>query len=367
MDKDGEMGSVYIINDHGKLGRRGDALAFSYPNGEERRIFPHRTDRLIIAASVELTAPALKLIMRHRIDTIFISKNGLFNGRLDFQDSKNVFLRKRQYELLADENAQIKLVAALIQGKIRNQISFMQRIGRKLDDQDIERAIHSAQGNLENVEGASNINSLRGYEGYGSRLFFSVFKKNINPDWANFQGRSMHPPKDNVNAVLSFLYTLLLYRVDAAIETEGLDPYVGYLHTIGYGKRALTFDLMEEYRTSICDTLCCALFNLGILKQDDFEKKEFDISDEDALLEAPLGDAEGQQPAASIDPEYGVLLTKEGLKKVAGKFEEKMETLILYPPESERLSYQRIILAQVQHYKRVIMGSEPAYQPFILK
>jgi len=362
----GFMGTVYIISDHGKLTKKDDALQFYGADGTERKIFIHRTDRIIISGTVEITGSALKLIMRHQIDTVFLSKNGRYNGKLEFSDGKNVFLRKKQYDLLNDEQKKIEIVRSIVRGKIKNQIAFMQRIGRKKDTITIDKAIRDAQRNAANVENATSVDMLRGYEGYGSRLFFSVFKENIVPEWAVFKGRSMQPPRDVVNAVLSFLYTLLAYRIDAIIVMEGLDPYVGYLHTLDYGKRALCFDLMEEYRTSICDTLTCALFNLGILKPVDFQRKVFNEEDDEYPLEQD-GIEQVDKTIETSEKVEGVLLTKEGLQKAAYQFEEKLKTLILYPPLGKQLSYEQVMIEQIRHFKRFVSGDEMEYKPFVIK
>jgi len=147
---------------------------------------------------------------------------------------------------------------------------------------------------------------------------------------------------------------------------EGLDPYVGYLHTLDYGKRALCFDLMEEYRTSICDTLTCALFNLGILKPADFQRKVFNEEDDEYPLEEDVvkGDDKTIETSENIE---GVLLTKEGLQKAAYQFEEKLKTLILYPPLGKQLSYEQVIIEQVRHFKRFVSGDETEYKTFVIK
>jgi CRISPR-associated protein Cas1 len=361
------MGSVYIFSDYGKLGKKEESLCFTSYDGMEMRIFLHRTDRIIITGAVEMSSAAFRMLMKHKIDTIFLSKNGKFNGKIEFQEGRNVFLRKRQYQILDNEAVGRTLAASIIHGKIQNQINFMQRIGRKKNVNSIDAAIAGAKKCLDDLNTANTMESLRGYEGYASRLFFSVLKQNISPDWARFAGRSMHPPKDEVNAVLSFIYTLLLYRVDSYVEMVGLDPYVGYLHTLSYGKRALTFDLMEEYRTSIADTLCCALFNLGVLNKSDFSICVFSADDDNQPLDTPVDVQESTVVTESAERISGVLLTSEGLKKVSSQFEEKMSTLIFYPPTAEKISYQQVMIEQVKHFSRVLMGEETVYKPFVVR
>lgn len=305
--------------------------------------------------------------MHHQVDTIFLSANGKFNGKLQFEEGKNVMLRKKQYDSLNNDAFCLKFAKAIAGGKISNQIAFMNRINRKREAPELEGTIAKARANLAQLENASSIDAIRGYEGTGSRLFFSVFKLNINPEWAIFKGRSRHPPRDNVNAVLSFLYTLLMYRVDAFIEMVGLDPYVGYLHTLAYGKRSLTFDMMEEFRTSICDTLACALFNLGMLTAADFETVDFSQESDDTPMH--LEDT-GSDETSNIETDAvvkGVLLSKQGIKKVSDAFEEKIDSSIFYPPENDRVTYQKIIALQVERFKRLLLGEETEYKAFVVR
>lgn len=361
------MSSVYIISDHGKLGKKNDALCFTGPDGTERRLFIHRADRIVIAGTVEITGAAMRMLMHHAVDTIFLSSNGRFNGKLQFEEGKNVLLRKRQYDSLNEPAFVLEAARSLATGKVKNQIAFMQRISRKGTEAAMKQAIMRAKSNEVVLQSATDVNEIRGYEGFGARLFFSVFRQNIDPDWAHFNGRSMHPPKDNVNAVMSFLYTLLLYRIDAFVEMEGLDPYVGYLHSLEYAKRSLSFDLMEEFRTIICDTLTCALFNLGILTAKDFEMVDFSVENDDAPMPEPDPETGPDDAQDGNEKAFGVLLTKEGARKVAKQFEDKLDTLVMYQPENARISYEQVMAAQVSQFKRFLLGQETAYKPFVVR
>mgnify|MGYP005840257947 CR=1 FL=1 len=361
------MSTIYIISDFGKLQKKGETLQFDSHDGTTSIIFPFKTEQIIIQGNIEITSAALKLLMRHNIDTIFLGKNGKFNGKLVFQESKNVFLRQKQFKLLDDESFRVKISKSIVSGKLKNQLTFMQRISRRRDNiAEIENTIEKMKSNLKKLDDAHNMEVIRGIEGLGARYFFAVFKHNILQDWAVFNGRSMHPPEDNVNAVLSFLYTLLFFRVDAAIEAEGLDTYVGFYHSLDYGKRALTFDLMEEYRTPIADTLCCSLFNLAILEPEDFEEVIFTKEDNEYPLQEEK-DIEESSNSIAIQEKKGTLLTKKGLKKVISNFEKKLETPIYYQPLMRQISYKRLINEQAKHFKRVLNGEEADYKPLLVK
>lgn len=356
------MSIIYIISDYGRLMKKGDVLQLKKGDDILKTIFPFKTEQLLIIGRIEITSAAINLLMRHRINTVFLHRNGRFNGRLTFPQGKNVFLRRRQFQSLEDERFVLAFVKAIVRGKLRNQLTFMQRTLRTKElGSEGKKAISGLKQILISLEKADNLKSIRGFEGIGARYYFSVFRRAIKPSWAVFNGRSMNPPQDNVNAVLSFLYTLLFYRVDAALETVGLDPYVGYLHVLNYGKPALAFDLLEEYRTPLADTLTVALFNLGILTADDFEP----VTGDD--VEYPL-ESEDSLSEENISPvKKGVLLSKDGLKKVIPQLEKKLDTLFFHQELGARLTYKKLFFEQARHFRRVLSGEEMAYRPLQIK
>lgn len=361
------MASIYILSDHGKLTKKDETIVFVQPDETRTILFPFKTKQLVIMGNVSISGDALRLLTKYKIPTTFLSSNGRFNGRLTFGDGKNVFLRQKQYRILDDKKQSLEIARSIVVGKIKNQISFMQRIKRKNGSTEhvVLDSITAIKNTLDNAQKTDDIEKLRGFEGIAARQYFAVFGYNIQCDWAEFKTRSKNPPRSNVNAVLSFLYTLLMYRVESALETQGLDVCCGNLHAINYGKQALVFDLMEEFRSAIADSVCCALFNLGTLNQEDFEIKKFSEDDADYPLEnGQTGEGQDENSEEEIN---AVLLTKVGIKKVIAAFENKMDTLILYQPTGKKISYQKIIYEQAEHYKRVITGEETEYKAYYLK
>lgn len=358
------MATIYIVSNNGKLSKRGDSLVFTDYDNTKTILHPHTLTQLFVVGSMELTGQALQILMKYMIETVFVSKNGKYDGKLVFQDSKNVFLRQKQYNLLQDEEFCFKFAKSVISGKLKNQYLFMQRIFRKGNTQHdaVRKRINDMSRNIAKLENVQTIEELRGLEGYGASCYFSVFKNNIIQDWAVFNGRSKNPPKDNVNAVLSFLYTLLAYRIDSLIVSEGLDNAVGILHNMSYGRKSLVFDLMEEFRTPLVDTLTCALFNMAVLKQEDFRTVCMD-NQVDSI------ESEPESPESiDVPGEYtkAVLLTKEGLRKVVAKFEKKLQDEHLYEPAGKRINYKRMMHEQVKMYKRLVLGLEETYKPVVI-
>ena len=372
--QENDLSEIYILSDYGKLSKKDETIVFSQPDGTSTILFPFKTEHLVLIGRISISADALRLLTKYKIPTTFLASNGRFNGKLSFGDKKNIFLRQKQFRILDDSKKSLEIARSIVTGKIKNEISFMQRIKRKNPAEEIviEQTVTSVKNTLNDAEKTDDIEKLRGYEGLAARKYFEVFKFNILPDWAEFKTRSKNPPKSNVNAVLSFLYTLLMYRVESAIETTGLDSCCGNLHALNYGKTALVFDLMEEFRSPVCDTVCCSLFNLGVLKEDDFEKVTFSTESEDFPLEQieqinQNENGEELKDSDTLQSQIGILLTKNGIKKVISAFETKMNSLVLYSPENTKLSYAKIIYRQVQHYKRVIAEEETEYKAYYFK
>lgn len=364
------MSAIYILTDHGKLSKKDETIVYTQLDGTKTIIFPFKTEQLVLLGSVSISGEAFNLFSKYKIPVIFLAKNGKFNGKLTFGDSKNVFLRQKQYEILSSANKSLEIARSIVVGKIRNQISFMQRIKRKNSNSCQEKIFLSNLTSIKNVlidsGKTDSIEKLRGYEGLAARCYFATFNLNIIPDWAEFKTRSRNPPKTNVNAVLSFLYTLLMYRVESALESQGLDICCGNLHSLNYGKTALVYDLMEEFRVPVADSLCCSLFNLNILKENDFKYEVVDENNGISFFNTDNSDESSDIELVSYN-EKAVLLTKEGIKKVISAFEQKLDTLIMYEPSGEKISYKKIIYEQAIHYKRVILGEESKYNPYYLK
>lgn len=359
------MSAIYMLSDYGKLGKRDETLVFSQPDGNTTILFPYKTEHLILMGNISISGEALRLLAKYEIPTVLLSSNGRFNGKLTFGDGKNVFLRQKQYAILSNEKQSLEIAKSIVIGKIKNQLSFVQRIKRKNDDKladkKIQLEVYKLKSYLVDCEETDSVEKLRGLEGISARSYFSVFGLNILPEWADFPYRSKNPPRSNVNAVLSFLYTLLMYRVEGAITSQGLDCCCGNLHALNYGKSALVFDLVEEYRVPIADAVCCSLFNLGILKEEDFEEVDFSKDSVDFPLESEFTND------TNSEKNTGILLTKPGLKKVITAFEEKINSSVFYPPAEDKKSYIRIIYEQAAHYKRVISGEETTYKPYFFK
>lgn len=333
-----------------------DVLYYRDYKGNVTKLLPDKVNEIVLLGRTTITSGAFLLLFRHNIGVVFLSRRGRYISRLIYSDKKNTLLRHRQHIISEDAETSLSIAKDIVRGKLHNQYCFMQRIARKKGSGSV--LVHEAvteMGVIRNrLEKAKTIDKVRGYEGDGSKLYFSVLGENITCGWTIFTGRSKNPPQDEVNAVLSFLYTVLANRLSSYIHSSGLDAGIGTLHAVAYGRESLVFDLVEEFRTPIADTLTCSLFNMGVLKKEHFRVEVYGEADEenDDLVEG--------RPEA-------VLLNEEGFRKVLEQFERKMSETHYHQGTDSVLTYDQILQEQVLLYRKVIAGLVGHYTPLTIK
>jgi len=383
---------VYIKTQGAKIVKEGRHLLVKKGDSVYHTLFTYKLKQIVLFGNIDITHYAFVQLMRHNIDTVFLSFDGRYLGRIAPPEAKNVFLHKRQYQLLDDSEFGLRFARCVVAGKLFNMATLLMRIKRSRNRKEVGDNARQIQNLMNKVETAGTIDSLRGYEGRGTALFFAAFPSGF-VDNMGFTRRVRRPPTDPVNSVLSLLYTFLMNRVYAAVRIAGLDPYPGFLHSIDYGRHSLVLDLMEEFRSIIAETLTLSLFNLKILKKDDFIINKPDSDDisssEDTpqpdVTKDPIGLISGDETESVIFdlPEqrmvekapvidksmgkYPVKLRPEAFKRVIEAFEKKLTTSFFYPPADRRLTYSDAIIYQAGHYRKVVEGKADIYQPVMLK
>lgn len=257
----------------------------------------------------------------------------------------NVLLRRKQYHLADGMWETLALARNFVFGKLHNCRAVLRRYLRDYAGSEasevVERATKELSFQLERVLAAERLDELRGIEGEGSRTYYRVFDHLVleAKDVFFFHRRSRRPPVDPVNALLSFLYSLLAHDCSAALETVGLDPQVGFLHAIRPGRDSLALDLMEELRPYLVDRLSLSMINTRQISIKDFEVKE----------------------------SGAVLLTDEGRKKVIQAWQTRKQELIVHPYLQERIEIGLVAYAQALLLARCIRGDLDGYPPFLWK
>ena len=383
---------VYVRTQGAKIVKEGKHLLVKKENTIYHTLFTYKLRQVVIFGNVEITHQALAQLMRNNIDTVFMSYNGRYLGRIAPPESKNVFLHKLQYQRLDDPAFGLQLARSIVIGKLANMATVLMRIKRTKNDPLPGRKAQEIRNLIGLVEFADHVNSVRGYEGRGTALYFETFPCGFVQNMG-FTRRVRRPPTDPVNSVLSLLYAFLMNRVYAAVRLAGLDPYPGFLHSIDYGRHSVVLDLMEEFRTIIVDTLTFSLFNLKILQKEDFfvekshreetlDPKADEVPD---VTKDPMGlisidetdsdifDLPEQRIENDLDVsvaptgKYPVKLNHDAFKRVIEAFEKKLTTSFYYPPAGRKLTYSDVLVYQAGHYRKVIEGEAAVYQPVLLK
>lgn len=383
--------NIYITTQGARLIREGRHILVKKGEDTYHTLFVEKIKQLMLFGNVAMTAAARNLLLRHQVDTIFFRKDGRYLGRFAAPEPKNVMLRKRQFCLLDDQAFGIGFCRSVVQGKLTNMITLLMRISRSRKRKEPVQKAKEIRALLPRIEAADDINSLRGYEGRGSALYFSGLARGFL-DPMQFSRRIRRPPTDPVNAVLSLLYTFLFNRVYAAIRAVNLDPQPAFLHVPDYGRFSLVMDLMEEFRVIIVDTLTLSLFNLRILQKDDFLTETAPRPTEAAdgvspdvtrdpyglmtdLDSSELFDAPPQKMAETLDEQEcedsrgkpAVKLKPEAFARVVENFERKLTTEFHYLPQDRKITYSDALIAQAGMYRKLVEGSVNEYQPLLLK
>ena len=383
---------AYVKTQGAQIVKEGKHLLVRKGGGIYNTLFTYKLDQLLVFGNIQITHSAMCQLMRNNIDTVLLTRYGRYLGRLAPVESKNVFLHKMQYHLLDDADFGLHLAKEIVAGKLSNMATLLMRIKRSRKRPEAGNLASQIQDLMTKLAGADNIDSVRGYEGRGSALFFKGFRYGFVED-IGFTKRVRRPPTDPVNSVLSLLYTFLMNRVYSAVRVAGLDPYPGFLHSIDYGRYSLVLDLMEEFRTIIVDTLTLSLFNLKILQKEDFEKEELlqttagdsgtdptpDVT-ADPIGLISMGDAASEEfdlpeqrmgvtPAqpAQVTGKHPVKLLSEAFRRVIDAFEKKLTTTFFHPLAQRHLTYGEAIIFQAGHYRKVIQREVDVYQPLLLK
>ena len=344
------MTTIYIKEQGSQLRRRGERLVVSR-RGEIMDEFPlSNIDQIVLLGNIQITTQVTATLLEREIDVVFLSSYGKYRGRLEGSGSKQVQLRQNQMKMLTDPAAALKLGRMMIDGKIHNQRVVLQRQmqrilqgGRELpgatrrpNPRLFEEGMAGMAEMQRRVGQALNLDALRGYEGKAAVYYFQAMRAMLDPSWG-FEQRAYYPPPDPFNALLSFVYSLLLKDVRAAVHLVGLDVYLGAFHAVAHGRPSLALDLMEEWRPVIGDALALELVNRGALAPDSFRW--------------------------TGRPKRPVELGDEGRRRVLEGYGARQQSRLDHRLAGGKTTVKRAIILQARQLARVFNGKESAYEP----
>lgn len=293
--------------------------------------------RILVLGNVQISTSALSECLEHQIPVVFMSRAGDYKGHLWSSEFCDLPTEAAQFGRRHDVSFQINLARQLLHGKLTNSRHLLLRLNRKRKVEGLSAKIHRIDQHIAALDKTNDLEVMRGHEGASARLYFTALGQLITNPGFSLTERNRRPPKDPVNSLLSFGYTLLFNNVLSLILAEGLNPYLGNLHRSDRKQPHLAFDLMEEWRSPIVDSLVMVLINKKILRPTDFT----------------FPNAEG-----------GVYLNPTACRVFLKHFEERISEEIAHPAVQQPVSYRRAIQLQIQQYKRCLQSSQP-YAPFI--
>lgn len=336
------LNTLYITTPEAYLSKDGQNIVISVKQEEVFRIPSINVEGIVTFGYMGASPGLMKLCSDSGISLTFLSPNGRFISRVQGTIKGNVLLRKKQYNLSDDEDWSLHVSQVMIAGKIQNYRNILRRFIRDNgDNEKIECAVKILERSKQNVLKVKDKTTLIGYEGIASNAYFDVLPiliLNQKQDFP-FHGRNRRPPKDAVNAMLSFAYTLIANDMIAALETVGLDPYVGFLHTLRPGRTSLALDMMEELRAYLGDRFVLSLINRRQITSKDF----------------------------LYQGENGIVMTDKGKKIFITAWQNRKRETIIHPYLNEKIEIGLIPYAQAMLMARYIRQDIDDYPVFLIK
>lgn len=338
------LNTLYVTKPESYLTKDGENVVVKVEGEDIFRIPIHNLEGIVCMGYMGATPQLMRLCSDNGVGLSFLSPNGFFLARISGKVRGNVLLRRTQFRYADDPEMSLDLSRRFIIGKLVNCKTVLNRSLRDhadvIDKEKVKAVEDYLVENINHVYNSPNCDVLRGIEGNCAKFYFQAMNELILKQKDDFfiRDRNRRPPLDNMNALLSFLYTLLAHDVESALETVGLDPYVGFLHTDRPGRASLALDMMEELRSFMADRLALNLVNLRKIKGSGFIKKE----------------------------NGAVFMTDECKKEIINSWQKRKQDQIKHPYLSENVPVGLLPYVQAMLMARYIRGDIDGYPPFFM-
>lgn len=339
------LNTVYVNNPDRYLSLDGENLVISQDGEEIGRVPLHNIERIMTFGHAGASPALMGKCARNGIELIFMSRNGHFLARVEGEVKGNVLLRREQYRYADDKARSLEIAGNIISAKLFNSRWVLERMvrdhGARIDTELFAKKSAFLSHSVKQARSAEDIDVLRGIEGEAASVYFSVFDDMILQQKADFsfKTRNKRPPLDNVNALLSFAYSMVTGMCTSALESAGLDPYVGFMHTDRPGRRSLALDLVEEFRSVLCDRFVLTLINKRLVNKDDFIQRE----------------------------DGAVILTENGRRSFFSAWQKRISEELKHPFIEEKVEWGMLPYIQAMLLARYIRGDLDCYPPFMWK
>lgn len=332
------LNTLFVQTQGAYLRLKNGTLTVQADESTKLRVPLHHLGGLVVFGNVLISPFLLAQCSEEGRSVVWCSREGRFQGRLQSPVSGNVLLRRAQHEAFQNPETALYLCKRFVGGKLRNAQTVLQRAAR--DDSEHGSLFSGASGQIlharRQLQDAESIETVRGIEGNAAAVYFNVFPSLLRVGDLSFSGRSKRPPRDPVNAALSFVYMMLNSACQSALESVGLDPQVGFLHVLRPGRPALALDLMEEFRTWLADRLVITLINRKQLRLENFEER----------------------------PGGAVNLNESGRRIVIEAFQQKKQEQVNHPGFKSPVPIGLLPFVQARLLARFLRGDLKAYPPF---
>ena len=339
------LNTVYINNPERYLSLEGENVVISQDGIEIGRVPLHNIERIITFGHSGASPALMGKCAKNGIELVFMSRIGHFLARVEGEVKGNVLLRRQQYRFADDKERSLDIAKNIISAKLYNSRWVLERMirdhGARINTELFERKSAFLNNTIRKVRSAGDMDELRGIEGEAATVYFSVFDDMIlqQKDAFYFKTRNKRPPLDNVNAMLSFSYSMATGMCQSALESVGLDPYVGFMHTDRPGRCSLALDLVEEFRAVLCDRFVLTVINKRIISNEDFIKRE----------------------------DGAVILTENGRKNFLSAWQRRKYEELKHPFIDDKVEWGMLPYVQAMLLARYIRGDLDAYPPFMWK
>ncbi|GAB4430061.1 MAG: type I-C CRISPR-associated endonuclease Cas1c [Chloroflexi bacterium OHK40] len=337
------LNTLYVQTQGAVLHLDHDAVRITVENETKLRLPLMRLSGVVLFGRVTVTPFFIQRCAEDGRSLVWLTRNGRFVARVEGKARGNVLLRRAQHLALSDKKRALQIARQIVAAKLQNSRQILLRGAREANDDIARAALAEAAARvgetITRLPTFRTLDELRGAEGDAARCYFGVFGYHLRNDRTTFAiaGRTRRPPRDRVNALLSFLYALLRAECSAALESVGLDPQVGYLHALRPGRPALALDLMEEFRPIIADRLALTLINRRQLQADDF-------------VELPGG---------------AVHLSDSGRRSVLEAYQKRKEEEVTHRALEQKIPIGLTPYIQARLLARHLRGDLDVYPPFL--
>lgn len=339
------MNTLYVTTPESYLALDGENIVVLKDDEQRLRVPLHNLEGIVAFGYTGASPALMGACVQRNIALTFVKPSGRFLARVVGETRGNVVLRREQYRMADLEEKSLEIARNMIVGKVYNARSVIERATRdhsqRVDVEGLKRISGQLSESMILAQKASSLEELRGYEGEAASRYFSVLDELIlqQKDQFYFRSRNKRPPIDNINAMLSFVYTLLAHDTASALETVGLDSYVGFLHTDRPGRASLALDLMEELRAIFADRFVISLVNKRIVNGKGFVREE----------------------------DGAVRMDDDTRRQIIKAWQERKQDKIKHPFLDETIEWGLVPYVQAMLLARFIRGDLDGYPPFLWK